>query len=440
MVDSANILVTVFSFVFIFLQDNGFVFEIVLCTALFMLPYHTRNNGIVWAATIVVSLFIFSVVWNIFVPTLMWTQIVKATLFHGIVFVGILATLRVEFDQAIFILVAAGTTQHIVFRIALALVQAILQETDMSKTMQGIVYASLFIPILAVIYFLVIRPLNMVTVPKMNNISLLFLLLGMLLAVNVFSTIFDSVADSFHQRQVYVAFILFDILDSAFILALLSQIVQKISAQQDASIIRQLLYRQRSHIENTKETIDLINVKAHDLKKQISLLDGSISEKQTQELKELVEAYDSTVITGNEALDVLLSQESLRCGQREIQFDRMVDGKCLSFIEDEDIYALFSNVMDNAIEAVEKIEDRSKRYIRLSVRDDKEMVVICVENPYCGNIVTHNGLLMTSKADKEYHGFGMKSIRMVAEKYNGYCSVRHDNNIFTITIIIPHAF
>ena len=78
-----------------------------------------------------------------------------------------------------------------------------------------------------------------------------------------------------------------------------------------------------------------------------------------------------------------------------------------------------------------------ERLIGLYVGEQKGMLRIRVENPYRGKIEFQNALPVTQKADKTIHGFGMKSIKMIAEKYSGVLTVTTDNNIFKLNILIP---
>jgi sensor histidine kinase regulating citrate/malate metabolism len=108
----------------------------------------------------------------------------------------------------------------------------------------------------------------------------------------------------------------------------------------------------------------------------------------------------------------------------------------LSFIDDLDIWSLFGNAIDNAIEAQEK-EEEGKRLIRLNVNVKNSFTTIHVENYCTQKISFENGLPATSKNDKDFHGYGLKSISSIVEKYNGNALVRFKNHLFTLDIMIP---
>ena len=81
----------------------------------------------------------------------------------------------------------------------------------------------------------------------------------------------------------------------------------------------------------------------------------------------MIDIYDSMLKTGNEALDVIFAEKSLLCRKNDIKLNCIIDGAKLSFMETADIYVLFGNLMDNAMEAVEKLSDVDKRIVSVNV-------------------------------------------------------------------------
>ena len=223
----------------------------------------------------------------------------------------------------------------------------------------------------------------------------------------------------------------------AFVLALLAEIVKRERAERDGIVLQQLLNQQKSQLANDKATIDLINIKTHDLKKQLGLLGGRISQEEIDGLNRLVSIYDSSVRTGNETLDVLLANKSLQCEQRGIRFDRMIDGELLDFMKPADIYSLFGNAVDNAIEAVLRLDDDADRYVSMTVCKRKEMLSIHIENPYVGELRFDDGLPQTTKQDKDYHGFGTRSMRMIVDRYDGVLTIGAADHVYTVDVLMP---
>ena len=199
-----------------------------------------------------------------------------------------------------------------------------------------------------------------------------------------------------------------------------------------------LLHQEREQYSLTKENIEIINEKCHDLKHQISLLRTNNSEKKIQEIEKAVMIYDSTIKTGNDVLDILLSDKKLQCDSKKIKFTLVVNGKLLSFMNDMDLYSLFGNAISNAMESTAVLEDVSKRHISLKVREIGNLISIHLENYFQGIILFQDGLPKTKK-DENYHGYGMKSIERIVSSYNGTMNITVKDDLFMLDILLPES-
>jgi sensor histidine kinase regulating citrate/malate metabolism len=201
--------------------------------------------------------------------------------------------------------------------------------------------------------------------------------------------------------------------------------------------MQQLWDKTKEQYTFAKENIELINMKCHDFKHQIRTIRtaGTINPDVLQELEGYINIYDSITKTGNEALDVILTEKSLLCNKNNVQFTYIVDGDKLNFMREEDVYALFGNIVDNAIEATMQVEE-SKRIVNLHVKMVNDMLVIRENNYYVGDLQFENGLPKTTKQDDKYHGFGLKSIKYVTEKYGGSYTLTADDGIFELNIVM----
>ena len=216
---------------------------------------------------------------------------------------------------------------------------------------------------------------------------------------------------------------------------------EKLELQRELDGINNMWKQQKRQYEVTEEMIDNINRKCHDLKHQIRALRQMTDEEQKQEYFNEIEndimLYDTALRTGNKALDVVLMDKGLFCKNHDIQWTCMADGEKLDFMKLEDIYAIFGNALDNAIAAVGKLQDREKRVISTKMITQNNIMVIQVRNYYNAELDFEGGLPLTTQNESQGHGFGMKSIRYTAEKYNGAISVRAEDDIFTLQILIP---
>ena len=216
-------------------------------------------------------------------------------------------------------------------------------------------------------------------------------------------------------------------------------IVQGVAAKQENDAIRRMSELKLKQYTFTKENIELINVKCHDLKHQLLELKkgGTVDKEYIDKLASSVSFYDAAMETGNEALDVVLTEKNIFCSKNDIQFSAVADGKKLQFMSVSDIYSLFGNALDNAIEYVIKLPVE-KRVIKLSVMSQGNFVSISVRNYFEGPPPRFvGGLPQTSKEQNGYHGFGVKSIQKIAEKYGGSMSVMIRDEQFIVSVLIP---
>ncbi len=212
------------------------------------------------------------------------------------------------------------------------------------------------------------------------------------------------------------------------------------TAEESLNIVNFLRAREKEQYATSKKTIELINMRCHDLKHQIRTFsaDGGVSGKSLTEIEGLISIYDATVKTGNPTLDIILTEKKLLCTQTGIEFSCIADGKKLDFMEEEEIYSLFGNLLDNSIEAVRNLE-KDKRVIGLKVRVVNSLLSVNVSNYYGHEIQFENGMPKTTKSDRESHGYGLKSVRSICDRYDGDLSINAENNVFRINIMFPLA-
>lgn len=209
----------------------------------------------------------------------------------------------------------------------------------------------------------------------------------------------------------------------------------------ELDMVEQLDRKRREQYEIQKDTIDAVNIKCHDLKKMISSVLGKrniLSADELEKLEGQISIYDAIVKTGNDALDLILTEKSLYCEKNNIKLTIMAEGGDLSFMSDADIYSLFGNILDNAVEAVMKVEPE-RRAVTLSIKTVGNMIVVHEQNYFAGKIKFVNGTPATSKNDTSQHGYGILSIRRIVEKYGGGLDISADGDIYTLNATVLRA-
>ena len=198
---------------------------------------------------------------------------------------------------------------------------------------------------------------------------------------------------------------------------------------------------EKGQYQLSKETIELINHKCHDLKHQVQAIRAVKDEKEREtyleKIEKSVQIYSAIVRTGNEILDTILTEKSLICENSGIHINCVADGSLLAFMNPVDLYTLFGNALDNAIEAVRKLESKEKRVIDIMLYERQSFLMLQIVNPMCGEVKFEDGLPLTTKAKNGYHGYGMKSMLHTIQKYEGHLTTEVKNGCFYFNVMLP---
>lgn len=337
---------------------------------------------------------------------------------------------RVSFRETIYCSTCAYLSEHIAYCIRL-----IANNLTESKIADAGTICYLFIHALVYVlsWYLVARKLiqNRHYVTSAVR-SLGFMMLSVLLVL-VMSVLASAYEFEF-LHGIYAGF--------GSIIILYSQVKQQeqLNLQAELNLQQQLWMKHKAQYEMSKDAVDIINQKCHDLKYQIEALRRINSpdeqKKAIDAMEESVSIYDSVVNTENEILNAVLTEKSLLCRKNGINLNCIADGKLLSFMDAVDIYILFGNALDNAMEAVMKLTEE-KRFISALLYEKKSLIFFQVENYYEGELKLQDNIPITTKEEKEYHGFGVRSIQQIVEKYHGFVTIETANQIFLLRITIP---
>lgn len=176
----------------------------------------------------------------------------------------------------------------------------------------------------------------------------------------------------------------------------------------------------------------------HDIKHHFAVIN---SMEDISEVKEYVtdvqpelDEYKYIGKTKNKMLDLILGRYDHICATKSINFIVDIRASNLDFIEDKDLVSMLSNMLDNAVEATEGLDNPT---IRFSTKRDKSFVVIMVVNSCLRKPKSDGEKLITTKSNSSYHGYGVKSIEKTINKYNGICHWDFDesNNEFHFNVL-----
>jgi sensor histidine kinase YesM len=219
--------------------------------------------------------------------------------------------------------------------------------------------------------------------------------------------------------------------------------------QQEAAISREnSMYEQQAKMFkqqcDERETVLLESRKLfHDFKNHLIILKGFSGKGQYEKVDQYVGTLmDNYTIpywqtkSGNMVIDSLLSYKTSFAGKSLVSINSEFSITDNMPFEDYDLCIIVGNVLDNAIEAVEKIE-KEKRKIEMLMKFSKNVLTMRISNPYIGDIKTDRyGKLLTIKPDKINHGMGMRAIEKTVKKYSGSVTIEKEDGLFHLMIIM----
>ena len=218
------------------------------------------------------------------------------------------------------------------------------------------------------------------------------------------------------------------------LLYLQTELFKKSALQKEMDALNLLYDRQRKQYQIARQNVQIINRKCHELKVQIAdlrrLQPDETMAQSLDEAEKAAQMYDANAATGNEVLDVVLTEKSLLCESQHIRLNCVADGTCLAAIEPGDLYALFSNLLDQAIDAAAQQPDADRRMIDLLVCRRQGFAVVNVIGPVPAESAPDHG---------RRHSYELKVARRVVQKYSGTMSTEPRGELFGVKIVLPPA-
>lgn len=360
---------------------------------------------------------------------------------------------KMPLKNAFFCCLAAYTAQHLsyeIFKLVMmpfsffsakdmygsALID--LTRLDMTTVVFALVYVDIYIAVYVASYFILGKKIGRIGDDLHIKNANMLLFSSVILLVDIILNAFTVYITESYNLWYDVIIGVYNSLCCVLVFYIQLSIVNAKDMRDELATVSELLNQAQRQYEMRREEIDLINIKCHDLKHRIAGRLESLGEDEVREIEEMISIYDLNIETGNKVVDIILTEKSLVCHSKQISLTTMADCSALGFVGDGDLYALFGNIVDNAVEAVSQVKDPDKKGISLNVREQSGCISIMSENYFEGELkISDNGLPQTTKRDTDYHGFGLKSVKAVAEKYGGSVSVVCEDDTFRINVLLP---
>lgn len=215
------------------------------------------------------------------------------------------------------------------------------------------------------------------------------------------------------------------------LLYLQTELFKKSDLQKEMETLNLLYERQRQQYQVARQNVNIINKRCHELRVQIAALrklaPDAVPRETLEEAENAARLYDAGANSGNEVLDVVLTEKTLLCQSRRVQLNAVANGSCLQGFEPGDLYALFANALDYAIEGAVRTPDPARRNIDLLVCVRQSFIVINVISP----------AREPEAAATRTEAYELKVLRRIVQKYSGTLTTETQNGFFAIKIIFP---
>lgn len=203
---------------------------------------------------------------------------------------------------------------------------------------------------------------------------------------------------------------------------------------------KEYYYNQCKYMEASAESTKAFR---HDIKNHLLTISDFIKSNRFKQAEEYIytivgeklENQNTFSDTGNIAIDSVINFKLNEALNKNIMIEAVIDVPDNLLLEPSDITAVVGNLIDNAITATQNLE-RTERKIFVNIYYDKGRMFINIENTFDGKLIKKNGKLETRKFNKEYHGYGLKNVQKIMEKYNGYIEYGNNDRLFKVTAMM----
>jgi two-component system, LytTR family, sensor histidine kinase AgrC len=258
--------------------------------------------------------------------------------------------------------------------------------------------------------------------------------------------IFIYTLDASKETMENIVMVIF-LINTLMIILILSIYEKIIDFLQDAARrqIQQQKYEiTQSYYDELSEKSKQLSSLRHDFKNHLGVISGRLEQKNYSDalnylnhITSQIQSAGDLVITNSTTVSAILQSKKSECERKGIIFSYTTAFEKIYKLSDIQITIILGNILDNAIEALD-IEEMSDKYIIITISQVDTYLAIQCENPYFNKPQEQNGYLITTKAEKEFHGIGLKNVSEICDTYRGELQYSFDNSIFTIRILLPN--
>lgn len=216
---------------------------------------------------------------------------------------------------------------------------------------------------------------------------------------------------------------------------------RKLSDEMEKKLMTQQNRYYKNQFELMKTSQETTKSLKHDLKNHLTCIYALAKDEKSDglvdylsEALEVVDTKKELAATGNITIDSIINFKLQDVREDNIDITVELNIPSELNIQSFDMTVILGNLLDNAINAVSKLD--KNRYIKIGMKYTKGRLIIKVCNSYNGILNEKEGEFLTTNKDKDNHGIGLQNVKSVLEKYNGTIDYEHDGNNFYSTLLM----
>lgn len=223
-------------------------------------------------------------------------------------------------------------------------------------------------------------------------------------------------------------------------IALTNSIIQDMDEKHKNDMELQRIKMENTYFSDVNSVLEEIRILRHDMRGELVIIHGynemNQRDKISSHIEKKLQELDIQLLPKMDSDNILTSFINFKLKEAqshniEIILESNLTEENEINIDKEDICRLLNNIINNAIEACEHVEEK---YIKLQIDMISNSLVIKSKNPFKGEVKKDGNKIITLKRDKSRHGYGLKSVRGIAEKYGGFMNINYGNNIFMLEV------
>lgn len=227
----------------------------------------------------------------------------------------------------------------------------------------------------------------------------------------------------------------------AFVTIYHREVQQRNRLEMDNAMLIAQSERAKNEIFALQQVQQQTSIYRHDMRHHLSLLKGYLEAGELTKADEYIRQAQADIdkivpmqYSENNAVNLILSSFFTKAAQQGITLNAKANIPAALPLSDTELCALLSNGLENAVHAASQMGEETQPTVRFNCQPHKDKLLIYISNPYRGTVSMQNGLPVSTRLG---HGFGIKSIKLIVEKYAGYCSFEAQDGLFTLKVVLP---